>query len=922
MQRINSLATSEAPTEGVKSEIKRSSANYLFTFLGIIAIICLVTIISFSNGMWILYPTGNDALGHLTQTLAVYLYWPHSDWGYFWAAGMPLFRWYGFVWAYMIAFLAKLTGFNLDFSFIIVFLASIATTGIASYLIVNDLTENDRIASLIAAIITVTYGPIWGFGVGGGMYPRVIGLLPYSVFLYFLLKYLKQSSEGQPKFRTYLAAALTFSIAIASYVLVAAAAGLALIIMPIVCLKKWKQKIATSLKIVIPFLLLSAYFALPLIISNVGEGLITGSIGVAGQNPQILKSYDLNILISGTIAYLEQFNQLTLPLLAILIILAVVKIKWGSYPNNDAFWKEVVKAAAIASIILIVFVWTGADVFFTSFTVSFLPLICGILLHYVFNIQEASRHFRLKRNVYKIVKVSVLLLITASTLMATPPYGRSIKTFSLTTIRKPLEPYPELTQKLLENESGTRILNQRFGIPDDSVGQWFNYLYPNVPQTRQYEATAIVDKDVIYWFELAAWGGDIAGEYYPGTYQETNFLLDWFGVKWFAVYPPYNLDKFLPAPQFYELVYKREPTYGFIYKDASPIISPTKVPNALLIGSANVFRCFAYADYDSKHIIPILGGAFIDDFTLEELSKFNSIILYGYNYHDFEKSWGLLQKYVENGGGLIIETGYSPEISASSIPLPSPVENTIKTDFGKEWSFKNVNSPITDGVDFQAFSPAVYDSGPWGVSTTRNESLRNWAKPVLWDSGHPLVVMGEYGKGRVVWSGLNLPEHISEYRNLQEALFLSKMVDWVSESNRTSLGDSSKYVVDRPNPEKVVVTLQDNFSGVLFKEFKIDNWKAYLEDSSGRRLNLEIYPAGPKFMYALIPEVTLPSKVIFEYGWSNIEYIGNLTSLTTLSLLMLYGFRQNQVRAVLEKHVFSIFRNFKKKLKDYWYEEG
>jgi hypothetical protein len=74
----------------------------------------------------------------------------------FWAAGMPLFRWYGFAWACMIAFLAKITGFNFDFSFIIVFLASIATTGITSYLIIGDLTDNDRVTSLIAAFITVT----------------------------------------------------------------------------------------------------------------------------------------------------------------------------------------------------------------------------------------------------------------------------------------------------------------------------------------------------------------------------------------------------------------------------------------------------------------------------------------------------------------------------------------------------------------------------------------------------------------------------------------------------------------------------------------------------------------------------------------------------------------------------------------------
>jgi len=83
-------------------------------------------------------------------------------------------------------------------------------------------------------------------------------------------------------------------------------------------------------------------------------------------------------------------------------------------------------------------------------------------------------------------------------------------------------------------------------------------------------------------------------------------------------------------------------------------------------------------------------------------------------------------------------------------------------------------------VNFTAFAPPRYGDYPWGVSYTSNLTLQPWAETLVWLNGYPIIVTGEYGEGRVVWCGLNLPYHAKSYRNREEAKLLLNLLNWLS----------------------------------------------------------------------------------------------------------------------------------------------
>lgn len=429
---------------------------------------------------------------------------------------------------------------------------------------------------------------------------------------------------------------------------------------------------------------------------------------------------------------------------------------------------------------------------------------------------------------------------------------------------------------------------------------------------------------------LAYLDGVMYGEL--GGKEDVRSIVRWFGIKYVIAWTVDNSTWLYEHNGFSE-VWSRdyppstsEKLFLFRYSNATELVT-VSIPSILIIGDTvaydEVFLSLIPSEHDCESGYIVRGSEYIDDHLIDELSRFDVIMLYGYKYRDQAKAWSLLEQYVNNGGGLIVDTGYSQDINASYIPPPCPVERTSKTDFGLEWQFTYVVSQITKEISLSSFSPAIWNvSGtlyPWGVSASYNGSVRSWATPLLWDEGHPLVVIGEYGKGRVVWSGLNLPYHIVNYNNYWESLFLSKMIHWAMQAPEKKVVTAS-YTVDRPHPERVIMTIYNQSGGVLFRESYFRNWYAYLIDANGRRQNLQIYRAGPDFMYVSIPRaVEFPVKVVFEYGWTWDEIAGASISVITLAVLTMYTIGSPVDRPI--KYVIKKLDETAKRVRDWWYKE-
>src|SRR3989304_1786672 len=67
----------------------------------------------------------------------------------------------------------------------------------------------------------------------------------------------------------------------------------------------------------------------------------------------------------------------------------------------------------------------------------------------------------------------------------------------------------------------------------------------------------------------------------------------------------------------------------------------------------------------------------------------------------------------------------------------------------------------------------------WNLSGTSRDEVRDWGQVVLSFADRPLIVAGEYGEGRVVWSGMNFIGH-AQYLgvNQDELQLFGNLIRW------------------------------------------------------------------------------------------------------------------------------------------------
>jgi len=416
----------------------------------------------------------------------------------------------------------------------------------------------------------------------------------------------------------------------------------------------------------------------------------------------------------------------------------------------------------------------------------------------------------------------------------------------------------------------------------------------NVPQVGLYFGQGTV---------IGGWTGYEEGVLFGnlgGTLELEN-VLKWFGVKYIVLNTDHDpISKYNGSP-FREISSGKLgiESYSIIeYDDAEQAITVSTVPAFLVIGSTErdayttTLRSVISTNLSPDTALLIKGSGYVDDYTAAELANFQAIILQGYSYHDHDQAWRLLDQYVGNAGRLFIETGWqfvSQDWQSSSIPTPSPVTGTTWSTFENQWSLDYVNPSFAEDVDLSKFPQPVFGGLPRGFSAASSSNIRNWAQPVLSGWGHPLVVAGQYGKGRVIWSGMNLiPESqdAASGGNYEESNFLSNLLSWL-------IGGINIRAVDHQivswEPQKLVLRIggTTGMTGVFLRQAFFPNWHAYSEYGDQKR-ELNIYPAGPDLMYVIVSTEGGPTEVTLAYQASTLDTVSLSISLVTLVILGLW----------------------------------
>lgn len=301
-------------------------------------------------------------------------------------------------------------------------------------------------------------------------------------------------------------------------------------------------------------------------------------------------------------------------------------------------------------------------------------------------------------------------------------------------------------------------------------------------------------------------------------------------------------------------------------------------------------RILALADLKSEDCIPVKGKSqYIDDYELETLNKFDVLLLNGYKYRDFAKMTSLLKDYVEVGGNIFFEANGSPDDNSERLPPPFPIESTYTATVVDEWNLVSFEHPVTAQISFSFFSPANYDEKPWGISTT--DTVGDWAYTILRSDTDPIIVGGDYGNGRVIWSGMNLIYHAERFDNPEEAKFIRNLFSWLGGVNTSRAPD---YSMEFDNPERRVVTLKGHAQGILFRENYFKQWHAKILDGN-EVSSQEIFLAGPGQMYVPLPEETSESaKVVLWYELLLQEKVGYAVSVITL-IALIFLYKQDKI---------------------------
>ena len=790
------------------------------------------------NEAFVGFPKGYDAYGHMSKVKFLVDNFPNVDWNYEWYSGQffsegsfpPLFH-------YVAGALVGWFGFSPGDALIGIAAVSLIVIGCALYGVVR-VAGGSRVAGLIAAMTLIAANAYWSYVIKAGLYPRILAMAFLGLYAFFAVVYYTRPSRP-----IFAGMVLSLAATLSTHLLLGAIGAAFAIVFTAMTPFGAGRKAVETVRLFVPTGLIAAYFYVP----------YAAALSVPAPVPTFTRDYSpvaLKSLLTGT----ESLPLFLLPL-AVLAPAVAYRFRWLPVSMLGVRTMVVVALAGAASLAYAlvglpsphVFIYNfqpGQGLFFAAW---FLAALIGLSLS--------------RLSVRPKLAAAVAAAVLTSVVLGAPGMVQGVVSGD--------NPLKGQLQAELVVDPAQR--NYRVGVSWDGASDWINSR-SGVPQTRGYQQQGVIYPAWQYWLEQRVWStGD--------NYDETNFLLDWYGVRQFYGGPdPAVVRRFAARPDLYTPA--GDQTFEFVSPD--PILAARSTRTALVIGDdasyALVLRSIALSGFDSRSLIPLRGGEYVDDHAGAELAKFDMVILYGYRFHDLSRAFGLLADFVNRGGGLIIEGGNPSLEQTQAAPAPVPGAQIKRKGVGPDWKLQRAEGSIAVGLDLNGFAPATYSGGPWRVSYIPSASMPSWAAPVLTSDGDAVMVAGTLGKGRVVWSGMNLPYHIASTRNVEESRLLTQAVSWSAPTQSTGPAYTATFV----NPQRRRVVVAGPASGVLLKESSVPNWRALI---NGREIG--IYRAGPDFMYVPIPPgTTYPATVEMDFTHTPLEVISDAVSLSALIALL------------------------------------
>lgn len=481
----------------------------------------------------------------------------------------------------------------------------------------------------------------------------------------------------------------------------------------------------------------------------------------------------------------------------------------------------------------------------------------------------------------------------------------------------------KITKSIIPSFIDPHDKNKRMYSADATINIWWNSFF-DMPLVRGYLDPPIGTdrRGGFFWLDIAIANDSLTRDFkIPEDIALNNakFLMDWYAVNYFEGGRPssrgpnpgpskYLLDnamldkveevtasgallRWMTAsgkPEWHPELTQTLKYFKVADEYASPILSLSDAPSVLVFsdwpGYEDFMRVLGAFNINSKNLVPVYGGKYIDDFDLKSLNRFEAVFLHNYDYRN-RKVFDKFTDYVNRGGKIFVDTGGEVKDSKSDkLPEIFPMKDSVSGEMGKEWELGLFESPFIKEVELDSFGPLIFNQNPWKITTPKNKDLKAGSTVILTHKDKPILVERKIGQGDVVWSGFNAIYHYNQYRSRSEGKLLLNIVEEL-----TRFKDVPSVIhtsVSWVKPEKVIASVDQKAGGILFKEQGYEGWQAKII-SSGKAL--PIFKAGPTFpgfMYVPLDGVDFGSKVEFNFVGDYHNFIWAAINLITVLILL------------------------------------
>lgn len=406
------------------------------------------------------------------------------------------------------------------------------------------------------------------------------------------------------------------------------------------------------------------------------------------------------------------------------------------------------------------------------------------------------------------------------------------------------------------------------------------------PMTRGYSNIPTQEHlDWLYYLQVSTLAPGIEEELEAeARLNRALFLLDNFGVDLLLESGPDLYDKGLILEK--NVVQRSQKIRDWMYYQLNdeitgPIVSPTNAKRILVVsdpsGYQALLRAISLTNLNSKIIIPIEGPDSIDRLTQSMLDMTDAVILYQFK----GSNWGKLERFAQAGGKLFIDIG-SLENLPDAVPEILGMKSLELHDRESQWELTAKPSPLLKGIQTRDFAPLLFQGKPWKIAAPPSENfVEDWMSAVLLQNGIPILAEGRFGSGTVIYSGFNLPYHITSYQNYEEAKLLRNILSELALKPE----EIGEFSVHRLQPTSITIS-SSGASGIYFKENYHSGWKAEVNGKPG-----SVYKSGLGFMYIPIPRerASEGNHITLEFRGSPVTWGLPLVGTIVFVLVLLYN---------------------------------